>query len=729
MNASQDLSVFVRSPAEGLSAMDLVVEGVHCGACIVTIEKGLAAEPAVRGARVNLASRRVTVEWEEGKLAPEAIVARLEALGYPAYPFAAPIADSMALAEERRLLRCLGVAAFASMNVMLLSVALWSGAASEDKSATRDLFHWFSALVALPAVAYAGRPFFESAIRALKQFTANMDVPISLGILLSLALSVVQAIWHEADSYFESGVMLLTFLLAGRYLEYRMRRRTRDVATNLAAMKAEKAVRLSDEGEAVETPIAAIAPGDLVLVRAGERVAVDGVVEDGRSQVDQSLVTGETLPIEVSVGSMIYAGSMNMSGALRVRVAKAASGTLLDEVNALLDKAIEQRSSYVKLADRAARLYAPIVHLTALITFVSWMALGLAWEPALVIAITVLIITCPCALGLAVPAVQVVAAGQLFRRGVMLNNGDALERFAEIDTIVFDKTGTLTLTQPTLANRDEIAPDDLKLAGALALASKHPLARAVAEAANARDPLPAHEFPGQGVTLFHAGKRIKLGSPAFCDALTEAAAAAARWPDASLIAFRGPERVAVFAVRQALRPDAAQVIAGLKRAGLRMEILSGDRPAAVEAVARELGLAEFAAGLKPADKIARLKALREAGHKVLMVGDGLNDAPALAAAYVSMSPITAAHIAQAQADALFLGDRLAPVAEAVTTSRKARALMIQNLWLSAIYNVVAVPIAILGYASPLIAAVAMSGSSIVVTVNALRAHSHKGPAS
>ena len=357
------------------------------------------------------------------------------------------------------------------------------------------------------------------------------------------------------------------------------------------------------------------------------------------------------------------------------------------------------------------------------------MALGLAWEPALVIAITVLIITCPCALGLAVPAVQVVAAGQLFRRGVMLNNGDALERFAEIDTIVFDKTGTLTLPQPTLANRDEIAPDDLKLAGALALASKHPLARAVAEAANARDPLPAHEFPGQGVTLFHAGKRIKLGSPAFCDALTEAAAAAARWPDASLIAFRGPERVAVFAVRQALRPDAAQVIAGLKRAGLRMEILSGDRPAAVEAVARELGLAEFAAGLKPADKIARLKALREAGHKVLMVGDGLNDAPALAAAYVSMSPITAAHIAQAQADALFLGDRLAPVAEAVTTSRKARALMIQNLWLSAIYNVVAVPIAILGYASPLIAAVAMSGSSIVVTVNALRAHSHKGPAS
>ena len=721
MSDVQDLSSFVRRPAEGVAAIDLVVEGVHCGACISTIEKGLAREQGVRGARVNLASKRVTVEWNDGALEPETILDKLSGLGYPAYPYAVATADSVEATEERRLLRCLGVAAFGAMNVMLLSVSLWAGAADASGSGTRDFLHWLSALVALPVAAYAGRPFFDSAARALRRFTFNMDVPITIGVLLALTLSVVQTLQHARETYFDSAVMLLMFLLAGRYLDQRMRRRTRDVAVNLAAVKAEKAVKILDGGETRETPIAAIAPGDLVLARAGDRIAVDGVVEDGRSEIDQSLVTGETAPAEVSPGSVVYAGTLNLAGALRVRVVNAAAGTLLDEVNALLAKAIEQRSSYVRLADRASRLYTPVVHLTALTTFLGWLALGLSWQPALVIAITVLIITCPCALGLAVPAVQVVAASAMFRHGVMLNSGDSLERFADVDTIVFDKTGTLTLPQPSLANLADIAPSDLALAGSLALASKHPLAKAVAAAAGASEPLAAHEFPGQGVTIFHTGKRLKLGSIAYCKAEAEAAPVAALWPDASLIAYRGPERAVVFAVRQASRPDAAAVVAGLAREGYAIEVLSGDRPEAVEKVARELKLARWAAGLKPADKIARLKALRAEGRHVLMVGDGLNDAPALAAANVSISPISAAHLTQAQADAVFLGDRLAPVAEALHLARKAKRLMIGNLWMSAIYNLIAVPIAILGYASPLIAALAMSGSSILVTTNALRA--------
>jgi Cu2+-exporting ATPase len=720
---TQDLSVFVRHPAEGVAAMDLVVDGVHCGACISTIEKGLGRERGVRGARVNLASKRVTVEWDESALAPEAILDRLSGLGYPAYPFAAAAADSVEAAEERRLLKCLGVAAFGAMNVMLISVALWSGAADGEASATRDFFHWLSALVVLPTVAYAGRPFFDSAVRALRQATFNMDVPITIGVTLALLLSVAQTLQHGRETYFESAAMLVLFLLAGRFLDSRMRRKTRDVAANLAAIKAEKAIKLTDGGEAVETPIEAVAPGDLVLARAGDRIAVDGIVEDGRSEVDQSLVTGETAPIAVAPGAVVYAGALNLTGALRVRVSHAATGTLLDEVNALLGKAVEQRSSYVRLADRASRLYAPVVHLTALTTFLGWLAVGLAWEPALVIAITVLIITCPCALGLAVPAVQVVAASAMFRRGVMLNSGDALERLADVDAIVFDKTGTLTLPQPSLANLVDIAPEDLALAGSLALASKHPLAKAVAAAAGATNPLAAHEFPGQGVTVFHEGKRLKLGSAAYCKAEAEAAEVAARWPDASLIAFRGPERAVVFAIRQAPRPDAREVVAGLAREGYAIEILSGDRREAVVEVARELGIAHFSAGLKPADKIARLKAMRGEGRHALMVGDGLNDAPALAAANVSISPISAAHLTQAQADAVFLGDRLAPVADALHLARKAKGLMVGNLWLSAIYNFIAVPIAIVGFASPLVAALAMSGSSILVTLNALRARS------
>jgi Cu2+-exporting ATPase len=296
-----------------------------------------------------------------------------------------------------------------------------------------------------------------------------------------------------------------------------------------------------------------------------------------------------------------------------------------------------------------------------------------------------------------------------------------LERLADVDTVVFDKTGTLTLPQPTLANADDIFAADLKLAGALALSSKHPLAKAVAEAAGAKAPLAAREFPGEGVTALYEGKPVKLGSIDFCEAQAQAAAVAARWPDASLIAFQGCERKAVFAIRQAPRRDARETIQRIFHAGYAIEMLSGDRQEAVAAVARELGVSKFHAEMKPADKIARLNALREKGRRVLMVGDGLNDAPALAAANVSMSPISAAHLTQAQADTVFLGDRLAPVADGLALARKAKALMLENLWLSVIYNLIAVPIAILGYATPLVAAVAMSGSSALVTLNAMRA--------
>ena len=727
MTEAQDLTHFVRHPADGVAAMDLVVNGVYCGACIVAIEKGLGRQAGVRGARVNLANKRVTVEWNDGALEPPVILERLEALGYPAFPFTAEAADSAELLEEKRLLRCLGVAAFGAMNVMLLSVSLWAGAENDPNSATRDLFHWLSALVALPCAAYAGMPFFESAARSIRAGALNMDVPISLGVILGLAMSLLQTVSHQRGTYFEGAVMLLMFLLAGRLLDQRMRRRTRDTAINLSAMRSDRAAKLTDGGAVVETPIAAIRPGDLVLARPGERIAVDGVVEDGRSEVDQSLVTGETAPAAVSPGVQVYAGTLNLTGALRIRVRNEAGGAFLDEVNGLLSSAVEQRSSYVRLADRAARLYVPIVHVTALATFLAWLALGAGWQQALMIAITVLIITCPCALGLAVPAVQVVAAGALFRRGLILHSGEALERLAECDSVVFDKTGTLTEPRPVLANAADIAPEDLALAVGLALSSRHPLAKAIVEAAGPQAPIAAEEFPGEGVSAVLEGETVRLGSAAWCGGEREAAAVAGRWPDASLIVLALPGRAVVFAVRQALRPDAVSVVADLARERA-VEILSGDREAAVRLVARELGVARWEAGLKPAGKIARLQALKDAGRRPLMVGDGLNDAPALAAAYVSISPISAAHVAQAQADALFLGERLQPVADAVRISTKARSLMVQNLWISAVYNLIAVPLAVLGFVTPLIAALAMSGSSVVVTLNALRAREAGKPA-
>jgi P-type Cu2+ transporter len=720
MLETRDLSHFVRPIGGGAARIDLAVEGITCAGCMAAIERGISALPQVRSARVNLTNRRLAVEWS-GALDPARILARLSELGYRAYPFEPSRAEDRQQREANFLLRCLGVAAFATMNIMLLSVSVWSGNVTDLAPEQRDFFHWLSALIALPAAAYAGQPFFRSAVRALIARNLNMDVPITLGVVLALAMSVGETLHHATHAYFDSAMMLLTFLLVGRYLDQNLRRRTRTVAGNLAALKAETAAKLNCCGEISVVPVASLKPGDRVLVRPGERVAVDGVVIEGRSEIDQSLVTGETARAPAAVGTKLYAGTLNGSGALQVAVG-AANNTLLDEVTRLLDRAVEARSRYVRLADRAARLYAPVVHLTALATFLGWMLVGAGWHDAVVTAIAVLIITCPCALGLAIPATQVVASGALFRSGVLLNAGDAIERLAEVDTVLFDKTGTLTLPDPELVNAADVPAARLELAGRLALASSHPLAAAIARAANAKVPLEGStELAGRGVRGAIDGIELKLGSAAFCAAQPEARALAAADPEASVIAFAcGAERYA-FAVRQRLRADAAAVIAELRRRGLAIEILSGDRPAAVERVARDLGVAAWGAALDPAEKIARIAALRAQGRKVLMVGDGLNDAPALAAADVSMSPISATHLSQATADAVFLGERLGPVAEALAVARRAKRVMRQNLVLAAIYNLVAVPIAIAGLATPLIAAIAMSGSSLLVTANALRA--------
>jgi Cu2+-exporting ATPase len=727
MTDTRDLSYFVTHLDGGVARMELAVEGITCGACMRAIENGLAAMPQTTRARVNLTDRRVAVEWQDGSIDPAGFIDRLSELGYRAYPYDSARSAATEDRETRVLLGCLGVAAFAAMNVMLLSVAVWSGNVTDIAPEQRDFFHWLSALIALPAAAYAGQPFFRSAIRAVTARRMHMDVPITLGVLLALGMSVVETLHHAEHAYFDSALMLLTFLLIGRTLEQAMRRRTRAVAGNLAALRAETAMKFVTPHELAEVPVASIKPGDMVLVRPGERIAVDGVVIEGQSQIDQSLVTGETMAAAASKGALVYGGTLNISGVLRVRVTAAERGTLLDEVTCMLDRALEARTHYVRLADRAAQLYAPLVHVTAFATMIGWVASGASWHDAVVTAIAVLIITCPCALGLAIPAVQVVASGALFRAGVLLNSGEAIERIASADTILFDKTGTLTLPQAEVANAADIPADRLALAGRLALASRHPLAAAVARAANAKAPLSAVEEPGQGVRCEWQGVELRLGRLSFCGAGREAAAVASpqveegREGEASVIAFRVGDDVHVFAVRQKLRSDAADVVAGLRRAGFAIEILSGDSLPAVAEAARMLGIGVWRAAMTPADKIDRIADLRASGRKVLMVGDGLNDAPSLAAADASLSVASAAHVTQTAADAVFVGDRLAPVGAAVAIARRADRLMRENLWLAVAYNAVAVPVAILGLASPLVAALAMSGSSILVTLNALRA--------
>ena len=711
-----DVTPYVRAAEDGGHCLALMVEGIRCGGCIKTIENALHAMDGVRTARVNMTTRRLQVTWDGDAALGSDVVERLGALGYTAVPYDPDRVKDDDAREERELLRSMAVAGFAAANVMLLSVSVWAGHAQGMADATRDLLHWFSALVALPAIAYAGRPFFRSALSALRAGRSNMDVPISLAVLLAGGMSLVETINSGDHAYFDSAVTLLFFLLIGRYLDRRARGKARSAAERLLALRGGSVTVLDADGGRRVLPADQLAPGMRVLVAAGERIAADGTVASGTSELDTSLITGETVPRPAEAGTQVFSGTLNLSAPLTLEVTAVGENTLLAEIVRLMEAAEQRRAKYVAVADRVSRLYAPVVHLLAAGALVGWVILGgLAWQPALLIAVAVLIVTCPCALGLAVPAVQVIASGRLMKQGILLKSGTALERLVGVDTVVFDKTGTLTRGRPAL--RGEDVPDaDLREAARLAGASKHPLARALTRAAPGVPVAEGvREEPGCGLALPTSAGEIRLGKRAWCG---DPDAPEADGPELWLA--RPGQAPVRFAFDDPLRPDAAEVVRALQAQGCEVVLMSGDRPETVRRVATELGLADWTAAATPQDKAERLEHLTAAGRRVLMVGDGLNDAPALAAAGVSVSPSSAVDISQTAADAVFQGERLAPVLELLATARRAGRLVKQNFGLAIGYNMLAVPLAVAGFVTPLVAAVCMSGSSLLVTGNALR---------
>ena len=707
-----DFTSYARGIGDGECELDLLVDGLDCAACVWLLESLLARNPAIHRARAHLSTRRLALRWAGPASDANAHVGLVAALGFRAAPFQASATISAGDRELRDLLRCLGVAGFATANVMLLSVAIWSGHDGSMGDATRTLFHWLSAAIALPAIAYAGRPFFRSAVNALKAGRTNMDVPISIGVTLASVVSLHEAWVGEQHAYFDSAITLLFFLLIGRYLDRRARGRARQAVQALLALGARSATVIATDGRTATRRVDQLVPGDVLVVAAGERLAADGIVTHGRSQLDTALVSGESVPRPVEPGTQVFAGMVNLGTPLRVRVTAAGERTLLSEIVRLVEAAERGRSRFVAIADRMARAYAPVVHLTALLAFLGWMLLGgLAWDRALLVATAVLIITCPCALALAVPVVQVVASTRLLGEGVLLLSPTALERVAGADHVILDKTGTLTLGRPELvaAGHD---PAVLRQAAALAANSRHPLARAIVRAATA-------SAAADGV-VEHAGLGLqcgesRLGSARFCGVDDP--------PDdghSELWFVRAGATPVRLAFADRLRPDAIDAVARLTRRGFTVEVLSGDRPAAVARVAREVGVAAWHAEVSPAAKAERLASLAAEGRRVLMIGDGLNDAPALAAAHASISPSTAAEATQNAADAVFRGDGLNGVVEIVDVSRRAGRLMRQNLALALLYNLGAVPLAIGGEVTPLVAAIAMSSSSLLVIGNALR---------
>ncbi|MGO9484804.1 MAG: heavy metal translocating P-type ATPase [Rhodomicrobium sp.] len=701
----------------------LAVENMVCGGCMRKVETALAAVPGVVSARANLSAKRATVVFEKAQDASAAkAIDALGAIGFRAAELA-PEAIDTAQDAGRRLLMKLGVAGFAAMNIMLFSVSNWAGSDASDT--TQQLFHWISAIIAVPAVAYAGQPFFSSAWQALKRLRVNMDVPISLAIVLSTAMSLFQTIkGGSGPVYFDAGVMLLFFLLIGRYLDQQVRVRARGAAENLLSLKAQWAYAIGSDGSVERLPSRLIEPGMRLAVAAGERFPADGVIVHGVTSIDESLITGETMPREAQANATVYAGSVNLGAPVEMEARAAEADTLLSQIARLMETAEQARGRYVRLADRAAQLYAPAVHTLAATAFIGWMIAGAGWEYSLTIAIAVLIITCPCALALAVPAVQVAASARLFDRGILLKAADGLERLADTDTVVFDKTGTLTAGVPSLANGAEVGDADLKAAAALASSSRHPYAQAVTAAAKQRfgsvqAASGIEEATGAGLRRTSDAGEERLGSASWCGVPPEQAGSASLWY------VRSGAKPAAFRFEDKLREDAAQAISVLKDAHYGVLLLSGDREGAVRSAASAAGIEDWHAALKPQEKIERIEALKAQGHRVLMVGDGLNDAPALAAAHASLSPSTAADVSQTASDAVFQGAKLMPVVELLATARQTRTMAFQNFAIAAGYNLLFIPLAMAGMVTPLIAAIAMSTSSIVVTVNALRLRTAK----
>lgn len=708
--------------ARASATVTLAVENMNCGGCMRKVERALLDVPGVASARANLSARRATVVFTEPKASAAPLLDALSRAGFNAAELA-PEAIDTGQAAGRQLLSRLAVAGFAAANIMLLSVSVWSGSSSTD-GATHDLFHWLSAVIALPAVAYAGQPFFSSAWQALKRFRTNMDVPISLAILLSTTMSLYQTIRGSEQVYFDASVTLLFFLLIGRYLDQRVRTRARGAAENLLGLKAQWAHVIAPDGSIERLPSRLVEPGMRIAVAAGERFPADGAIVEGATTVDESLITGETLPREAGKDTLIYAGSVNLGGPVEIEARAAEADTLLAQIARLMETAEQARGRYVRLADRAARFYAPAVHTLAAASFIGWMIAGAGWEASLTIAIAVLIITCPCALALAVPAVQVAASARLFDRGILLKAADGLERLAETDTAVFDKTGTLTSGIPSLASGEAVADEDLSAAAALAASSRHPYAQAVVQAAKGRfGKIPSaggvEEMPGYGLRRRTETGEERLGSAVWCGLDAREAGSASLWfvrPGREPVAFRFEDK---------LRDDAAETVEALRKAHFAVTLLSGDRSEAVATAANAARIEEWHAAMKPHEKIERLEALKAQGRRVLMIGDGLNDAPALAAAHASVSPSTAADISQTASDAVFQGGKLMSVIELLATARKARAMAFQNFAVAFGYNLVFVPLAMAGVVTPLVAAIAMSTSSILVTVNAIRLRTAK----
>ncbi len=720
---------FVRETGGSLREASLILEGIVCAACVWLNEQHLARLPGVQSVSINYATHRARVVWDDARIHLSRILQAVSEIGYLAHPYDPNRAQEILERERRDMLRRLAVAAAFGMQVMILAVALYAGAFSGIESEFRTLFHWLSLALTLPVLTYSAGPFFRSALRDLRRTRAGMDVPVSLGLSIAFGGSVWATLSGHGEVYFDSVVMFVFFLLTGRYFELAGRKRGAEVSEALVHMLPATATRLEAGGEQL-VPVSELRSGDLLLVRPGESIPADGRVHDGRSNVDESLLSGESLPLLKTAGSSVIGGSINIESPLRMVVEKTGGDTVLSAILRLLDRAQTEKPAIALAADRAAAWFVARVLLLAVAVALAWYLIEPArWLP---ITVAVLVVTCPCALSLATPTAMTAATGALMRRGLVTTRGHALETLARATVFIFDKTGTLTHGRLRLLDTQVYAGLDaracLALAGTLEARSEHPIARALRSASgdSGREASNLINTPGGGLCGDIEGRRYWLGTAAF---LRESAAVdidpsllnSLQSAGNTLVLLADSRRLlAAFTIGDELRQGARELIAELQARKLRVLLLTGDHPAAARRIAAETGITDVEADLRPQDKLARVQQLSEAGAIVAMVGDGINDAAALAAAHVSIAMGNGTQLAAASADMLLLSEQLPHLAEGVRVARRSVRIIRQNMAWAIGYNLLALPFAAVGLIAPWMAALGMSASSLVVVGNALR---------
>ncbi len=700
-----DMTEFVIKDENNSFTLNLFIEGLHCSSCVWLIEEALKKQPDITHARLNMSTRRLVIKWNGKKKQGNEYTKLIRKMGYKATAFDPANLKTEENKEQKNLLMALAVAGFASGNIMLMSVALWSTSQEVMGIATRDFIHLISAIIAIPTILFSGRVFFKSALLALKSNRTNMDVPISIAIILTTLVSIWEWLESAEHTYFDSVTMLVFFLLIGRYLDIKSKNKARSAASEMLNMMSSSAMLVQKDGSLKSIPASKISIGDIIQVLVGDKIPVDGKIIEGETEIDTSIITGESIPKEHSIGAEVFAGSINLSKAIKVKVSKPSEKSLISEVIKLMEKAEDSSTKYNSISEKALKAYSYLIYFGGSAAFAFWyLYLGAEFKDSLVIAISVLIITCPCAFGLAIPTVQVITSGKLFKKGIMLKNGNALEVLSNITHVVFDKTGTITLGKPKLTNLKQINKAHFKIAASMAARSNHPYSKAiVAEFGGKLLELDVKEVSGVGLECKHKGKSYKLGKAIQGVCLTE-----------------NDIEIAIFNFKDEIKEDAKSIIKQLNNLNISTELLSGDNEIEVKRIAKLAGIKNFKASVLPNEKAEEIERLKSSGANVLMVGDGLNDAPALAYADVSMSPSTAIDITQNSADIVFQGHKLSPVIDIIKIAKKSVSIIKQNFGIAFIYNFIAIPIAFMGYVTPLVAAAAMSFSSILVVLNSFR---------